>query len=165
MPFWVPLTCTRQSGRRSHYLLGVGGAVAGAVHQYCLVGWISCAVGHRAAHRVQHDALHLVRVVHREASGDPAAQRLAGERSPIRPDRLQHVQQLVDVVRDLQRMLGLAAVAVTDEVDSPARKVLGVRAQIAHIRLGVPRDLMQHQQHRLRRVTSPQVARPVRTRL
>jgi hypothetical protein len=93
-----------------------------------------------------------------ELRGDPATEGLAGEVRLLGAQRVEDVGDLVDVVRDLQRVVGLAGVAVADEVDRPDREVLGVRGEVADVGLGVAGDAVQHQQHRLRVIAGVQVA-------
>jgi hypothetical protein len=101
-------------------------------------------------------------VVDRELCRHPAAEGLPGEGGLLDADRVQEGQHLVDVVLDLKGVIGLVAVAVTDEVDRPAGEVLGVRAQVPDVGLGVPGDAVQHHQRRLGWVPGVQVAGPVR---
>ena len=76
-----------------------------------------------------------------------------------------NVSHLLDVVLDLQRVIGLVGVAVADEVDGPAGEVLGVRAQVPDVGLGVPGDAVQHHQRRLAGVPGVQVPGAVRAGL
>ena len=132
--------------------------VAGRVHRQRVEPLHHLRVGHRAAHRVQHDPVHPLGVQLREPGGDPAAEGLAGERRLFRADRVQETGDLLEVIRDLQRVLGFRAVAVADEVDGPDVEMLRVRLQVPHIRLRVAGDAVQQHQRRLGRVAGVQVA-------
>ena len=72
-------------------------------------------------------------------------------------DGVHELQHLVDVVLDLERVIGLGAVAVADEVDRPHREELRVGLQVPDIGLGVPGDAVQQDQRRLAGVTGVQV--------
>ena len=69
-----------------------------------------------------------------------------------------HGEQVVDVVRDLERMARLVGVAVAEHVDRPGGEVLGVRLEVADVGLGVAAGPVQQHQRRLARVACVQVA-------
>ena len=139
--------------------------VLGGLHGERVEALHDLGVGHRAAHRVEHDAVDAVGVVGGVAGGDPAAEGLAGEVGPLGAEGVEDRGDLVDVVPDLQRVVGLGGVAVADEVDGPHGEVLGVRGEVADVGLGVAGDAVQEQQDGLGLVAGVQVAGAVRAGL
>src|SRR5690606_16745971 len=106
------------------------GGVLGRLHRQGVEAFHHLGVGHGAAHGVQDDLVDAVGVVDGVAGGDPAPQGLAAEVGGLGAERVQDLGDLVDVVRNLQRVVGLGGVAVADEVDRPDREVLGVRGEV-----------------------------------
>ena len=75
-------------------------------------------------------------------------------------DGVEERQQVLDVVADLKRVTGLVGVAVAQHVDRPRREMLGVRFEVADIRLSVTAGTVQQDQRRRGRITGMQIAGP-----
>ena len=117
-------------------------------------------MGGPAAGGIENELLDRGGTMDGEISRDPAAQRFTADHRLVPAEGLDDREHVVGVVLHLIVDCGLVGPTVAEHVDGDEPEMIGMRAEVSGVRLGVAADAMQRQDERLGRVAGLDAAGP-----